>query len=247
MCYSSGQPGGPDSPSFFEPERLFPESQIKHPLRLTVETVLVTAAALAGIRILNRQMAADLRWFAIPAVLVVASLVPTWIGRRTFPRMGLDIEHLGLAVGTVCHTFIYVLPVIFLALWLMKHLNVPIPLMPIFGRQHDWLSWLLYQFLYVAVAEEMFFRGYVQANVMKALNCGRWRSSRSDQGIAILISAACFALAHVIVQGQITSAVTFLPGVLLAWMFIQTRSLLAPILFHGLANVTYGIMAMTLA
>jgi membrane protease YdiL (CAAX protease family) len=62
-----------------------------------------------------------------------------------------------------------------------------------------------------------------------------------------LLSATCFAVAHVIVQGQVTSIVTFLPGVLMAWLFIRTRSLLAPILFHGLANATYGIMAMTLA
>ena len=247
MRHSYGQSDSPDSLPFFRPERLFPESQIKRPIWLTVETVVVTAAALAGIRILNVQGTENLRWFAIPGILVAASLIPTWVGRRAFPVIGLDLEHIGLAVGAVCRTFVYVLPAIILAFWLMKRLSMPIPLKPVFGRQHDWLTWLLYQFLYVAVAEEMFFRGYVQANVMRVLNCGRWRSSRTDQGIAVLVSAACFALAHVIVQNQITSIVTFLPGVLLAWLFLRTRSLLAPILFHGLANVTYGIMAMTLA
>jgi membrane protease YdiL (CAAX protease family) len=37
--------------------------------------------------------------------------------------------------------------------------------------------------------------------------------------------------------------VTFLPGLVLAWLFIRTRALLAPILFHGLANVSYGLFA----
>ncbi len=247
MRHSCGQSGLPDTLPFFEAERLFPGVQVKHPVRLTVETIVVTVAALAGIRILNVQGAEHFRWFAIPGVLVLASLVPAWVARRPFPRLGLGREHIGLALGTLCRTFVYVLPLIFMAFWLMKRLGVPIPLRPVIGAQHDWLTWLLYQFLYIAVAEEFFFRGYVQANVLKVLNCGRWRSSRTDQGIAVLISASCFALAHVIVQGQITSAVTFLPGVILAWLFNRTRTLLAPILFHGLANVTYAVMAMTLS
>ncbi len=247
MRHLYGQSDSPDSLPFFPPERLFPEAQTRHPVRLTIETILVTVAALVGIRLLNVQGAENLRWFGIPGILVAASLVPTWVGRRAFPLVGLDLEHVGLALGAVCRTFVYLLPAIILALWLMKRLSMPIPLKPVFGRQHDWLTWLLYQFLYVAVAEEVFFRGYVQANVMRVLNCGRWRSSRTDQGIAVFISATCFALAHVIVQGQITSVVTFLPGVILAWLFLRTHCLLAPILFHGLANVTYGIMAMTLA
>ncbi|MBN1509977.1 MAG: CPBP family intramembrane metalloprotease [Sedimentisphaerales bacterium] len=247
MRRQCGQSGGPNSLSFSEPARLFPDSQTRRPVWLTVETIAVTIAALAIIKMLNIQGGSNLRWFVIPGVLVAAALVPTWLGGRAFPPIGLDLEHAGLALGFVCRAFIYVLPMIFLALWLMKRLGAPIPLRPIIGRQHDWLAWLLYQFLYVAVAEEMFFRGYVQANVTKVLNCSRWRSSKAEQGTVIVVSAACFALAHVMVQGRMTSLVTFLPGALLAWLFVRTRSLLAPILFHGLANVTYGIMAMTLA
>ncbi|MBN1361744.1 MAG: CPBP family intramembrane metalloprotease [Sedimentisphaerales bacterium] len=247
MRHSYGQAGIPDSLPFYEPQRLYPESHVKHPVCLAVETVVVTVAVLAGMRALNIQGADNFRWFMIPALLALASLVPTWIGGRAFPLFGLDFEHIGLALGAVCRTFVYVVPLIFLALWLMKRINMPIPLRPVIGAQHDWLSWLLHQFLYVAVGEEMFFRGYVQANAARVLNCGRWQSTRTDEGIAILVSASCFALAHVLVQGQITSAVAFLPGVLLAWLFLRTHSLLAPILFHGLANVTYAIAAMTLS
>jgi len=106
--------------------------------------------------------------------------------------------------------------------------------------------WLVYQFLYVAVAEELFFRGYLQANVMRLLGDARPGSRRIDPYVAIVISAGCFALAHAVVQGQITSLLTFLPGLILAWLFIRTHSLLAPILFHGLANVSYGVIALNL-
>ena len=106
---------------------------------------------------------------------------------------------------------------------------------------------LLYQFLYVAVAEEVFFRGYVQTNVMGLLRYMRRGPAAMQPSIAIVISAGCFAIAHLVVQGQLISLLTFFPGLLLAWLFVRTRSLLAPILLHGLANITYGVMALNLA
>ncbi len=247
MRHLCGPADCPDSLLSFEPAYPFSDSQAKYPGRLAVETVVVTIAALAAVRMLNVQEASNLRWFIIPGLLVAAALVPAWIGKREFPPIGLESERIGQSLEVACRAFAYALPMVFLALWLMNNFSLAIPLRPIIGRQQDWLTWLLYQFLYVAVAEEVFFRGYVQANVMKILRRGRWRSTRTNHGIAIFISAACFALAHAIVQGRITSLATFLPGVLLAWLFIRTRSLLAPILFHGLANVTYGIMATILA
>lgn len=246
MKLSCDQPGCPDLIAFFKAEHLLPQLQVKHPIRLSVETVLVATIALGAIRLLHTHGPAGLQWLAVPAVLALSALVPAWLGRRPFGPIGLDAKGVEVALGAVCRTFIYILPVIIIALWLMKRLAIPVPLQQVIGPQHDWVTWLLYQFLYVAVPEEMFFRGYVQVNVMRALNCGRWRTSRSDQGIAVLISAGCFALAHVVVQGQIIAAVTFLPGLVMAWLYIRTRTLLAPILFHGLANTTYAVLAMTL-
>ncbi|MCH7558803.1 MAG: CPBP family intramembrane metalloprotease [Planctomycetes bacterium] len=58
-----------------------------------------------------------------------------------------------------------------------------------------------------------------------------------------MLSAACFAVAHIIVWGQIISVFTFLPDLICGWLFIRTRSLLEPILFHGLANACYLLRA----
>ena len=232
--------------ALFEAEYLLPQLQVKHPIRLAIETVLVTAVALTAVRLLRVYAPAGLRWLAIPSVLATAALAPAWIGRRPFGPIGLDARRAQVAMGAVCRTFLYMLPVIIIALWAMKRLAIPIPLQQVIGPQHDWITWLLYQFLYVAVPEEMFFRGYVQTNVMRALRCGRWKMTRSDQGLVVLISAGCFALAHVAVQGQLIAAVTFLPGLVMAWLYLRTRTLLAPILFHGLANATYAILALKL-
>ena len=96
--------------------------------------------------------------------------------------------------------------------------------------------------MYAALAEEVFFRGYLQSNVLRLTNPVMDEPRLLQQWLSIVISAVCFALSHVIVQGQIVSALTFLPGLVLGWLFIRTKSLLAPILFHGLANVCHVVM-----
>lgn len=216
---------------------------------LLLETLAVTIGTLAIVRFLYTGSVGN-HWLLIPGTLVAAALIPTWVARRGFPRIGLHAEPLRQVLRTVMLTSLCILPPVFLGLWLLTAAGLPVPLRPVLGGQQNWLTWLLYQFLYVAAAEEVFFRGYLQANVMNWL--GMWNGSRARpratrEIIAIAVSAGCFALAHVVIQGRILSALTFLPGLIMAWLFVRTRSLLAPILFHGLANVSYGIMAATFA
>ncbi len=118
-----------------------------------------------------------------------------------------------------------------------------LPLQPVPPTEQGWISWLFYQFMYVAVAEEVFFRGYVQSNILKLTNSDKDGRQRLGKWLSIVLSAACFAVAHIMVQGRIILLLTFLPGLVLGWLFIRTKSLLAPILFHGLANTCYCIMA----
>jgi len=246
MKFPYDQSGFAGSVSIIEPAHLLMASPPGRRLWLAIETVLVTIAALAAIKALNVQRAQSVRWLLIPGVLVAAALIPPWIAKREFPRIGLNFRHIAITLGTVGLTGIVVLPIVFLGLWVWTRLGWPIPLRPALGKQGDWGSWLFYQFLYVGVAEEVFFRGYIQSNVMRLLAGRPWRSPAIQQSIVLFISAACFAGAHVVVQGRMISLLTFLPGLLLAWLFVRTRSLLAPIAFHGLANVAYGIMAMIL-
>ena len=214
---------------------------------VVMETIVVTIGALAIVRFLHANSAVSFQWIAIPGVLVTAALVPAWIRKREFPRLGLDLDHTSLVVGTVGGVCACVFPVVFFGLWVMTLLNLPLPLQPIIPERQGWLAWLLYQFFYVAVAEEVFFRGYVQTNTMRLLRQSTRLPPLALPCVAMVVSAGCFALAHVVVQGQITAVLTFLPGLVLAWLFLRTGSLLAPILFHGLANVSYAVMAMTLA
>lgn len=242
MWYPYSQSSSVSPWPFFEPAPLSCDLREKHPIWLTVETAVVTTVTIAAIRFLNARHTPDFRWFVIPGLLVSAALIPTWLRKGQFPPIGLGRKQIPLAIGAVCHTCVYVLPAMLLGLWLMTFMHLPIPLKPVFSSQHNWLTWLIYQFTYVAVAEEVFFRGYVQTNVARAISKARWESPQVTKAISILVSAGGFALAHFAIQGRSTALLTFVPGLLMAWLFVRTRSLLAPILFHGLANVSYGIM-----
>jgi membrane protease YdiL (CAAX protease family) len=213
---------------------------------LAAEIVTVTIGTITAIRFLNIQAALGFKWLLIPCLLVVAALLPTWLRNGAFPAVGLDRKHAMASLAAVCLTCLCTIPAVFLGLWLIVRMNLPIPLRPAVAGPDGWLGWLIYQFLYVAVAEELFFRGYFQANVLKLLGGMYPRSHRIPEYVAVIVSAGCFAWAHVVVQGQIISLFTFFPGLILAWLFLRTQSLLAPILFHGLANVAYGVIALTL-
>jgi len=101
--------------------------------------------------------------------------------------------------------------------------------------------------MYIAVAEEVFFRGYVLSNILSLTNRITAHRPGLHHWISIILSAAVFAVAHLLVQGGVMSLLTFLPGLVLGWLFIRTRTLLAPILFHGLANSFYCLLAAAFA
>ncbi len=206
---------------------------------LLMETAAVTIAAILAIKVFGTSSIFKPTWFAAPGILIAAALVPTAIKRRDFAKIGFNnkqITHSLVLLGWAC---IATFPAMFCGLWLMRYWGLELPLRTVMSPVHGWFRWLFYQFMYIAVAEEVFFRGYVQNNILRLTSAIVQERRKLLQWISIIISAACFAAAHTIVQGEIISILTFLPGLVLGWLFVRTRSLLAPILFHGLANVFY--------
>ena len=216
-------------------------------ISLLIEIILVTIAAILAIGVLDSGFLSGDAWFVAPGILVAAAIIPTAIKRRKFAEIGFNIEQIRNSLVVLGWTCMVVFPATFSGCWLLKSYGLDLPLRPMLPEGQNWACWLFYQFMYVAVAEEVFFRGYVQGNILRLTSTVKLGQYWLQQWISITLSAACFAAAHIIVGGQIISVLTFLPSLILGWLFIRTRSLLAPILFHGLANICYFLMAAAFA
>lgn len=218
----------------------------RHDMLLLAETLVVTASAILAIRVCHENPPSGINWLIAPAILVSAAFIPTALRRSKLSDIGIvfgQVRHSLVVLGWTC---LAVFPAMFCGLWLLKTCGLNLPLRPVPPQNQEYVSWLFYQFMYVAVAEEVFFRGYVQGNIQRFMSLAIKRRSTLRCWVILVISAACFAAAHIIVKGQMISALIFLPGLLLGWLFIRTKSLLAPILFHALANSYYCLIAVVL-
>ena len=212
---------------------------------LALETSAVTAGVILTIRIAERSVVSQSAWLITPGILAVAALAPVWLRGGEFPRIGLTRRQAWVSLKATSRTCAVILPLTFLSVLAFKLCHARLLLRPALPEAQDLPGWLFYEFMYVAVAEEVFFRGYLQGNVLRVLGGHNDGDHRPHNLMAIVVSAACFAVAHVAVQGQLAPVVTFVPGLVLGWLFIRTQSLLAPILFHGIANAAYCAMVWT--
>jgi hypothetical protein len=119
----------------------------------------------------------------------------------------------------------------------------PYPLTPL-----NIAGWLGFQGLYVGPTEETLFRGLL-ATYLMAAQPGRISLGRYEMSLAGVMVALLFALAHVfdfftrpflMALGQ--QAYAFALGVLYAYWFEKSRSLLAPILGHNVGDVTEYVL-----
>jgi len=223
----------------------------------TVEILSVAFAAIITISLLkshnfvfsrlNPFFSAHFKWFLIPAVLVAAAIIPTIIKKQKLNEIGFNIRQPGFSIKLVFCVCLVVFPLAFFGWVLLKWcgyhplIHQPAPI------KQNWVSFIFYQFMYVAVAEEVFFRGYVQSNIHRLIESRFYATTDKHKWLAIALSAGVFSLAHIIVEAQIIAGLTLLPGLVLAWLFTRSRSLLAPILFHGLANIYWSLLLAVLA
>lgn len=221
--------------------QLFSTSLKQLDASLLIETTVVTIAAILAIRVFSASSIFKPTWLVTPVILVAAALVPAAIKRREFAGIGIDVRQIRITLRIVGWTCIVVFPVMLCSLWLLKYWGLALPLRTMTPPAQGWFCWLFYQFMYIAVAEAVFFRGYVQSNILRLTSTTGGQQHRLQQWASIVLSAAVFAAAHITVQGEMISVLTFLPGLISGWLFIRTKSLLAPILFHGLANTCYAI------
>ena len=100
----------------------------------------------------------------------------------------------------------------------------------------DFWEQALTQVVVVAVPEELFFRGYLLARLEEAFPPRR-RFLGGGVGLGLVLAAALFAVAHVLVDFDPRRLAVFFPGLLFGWMRSATGSILAGSVVHAASNL----------
>ncbi len=105
-----------------------------------------------------------------------------------------------------------------------------------------WLVNLVFvQVVAVALPEEVFYRGWMQSRLSSAFS-GRVRIFGVPIGWNVVITAALFALSHLVSVPAPFRLAVFFPGLLFGWLREKTGSVVAPVLFHAACNILLAVL-----
>ncbi len=228
---------------------------IDRPLREAVLVFAGATAAAAGLYQLARVapfVAANLQ--ALIAVVFIYAVV--WRAHRrreelsvhgfTWRPLRRSLVFAGLTLALVFPLFLLAFELFYATAcaWQLDRLAPPI-----FCARHagldalahprlppDLLATAFAQLVVVALPEELFFRGYLLGRLELAFPPRR-RLLGGGVGLALVLSAALFALGHVLVDGNPRRLAVFFPGLLFGWLRSSTGSILAGTLVHAAANL----------
>lgn len=98
------------------------------------------------------------------------------------------------------------------------------------------------QFLVIALPEEAFFRGYLQTSLDEAFPSKK-KILGAELGLGWLISAAIFAVGHVLTTPHPARLAVFFPALVFGWLRARTGGIGAGTLFHALCNLFSAALA----
>lgn len=116
-----------------------------------------------------------------------------------------------------------------------------------FGRELSWafpngfLEAIFVELAAVALAEELFFRGYLQER-LETLFPARRRWLGAPFGRAIIWTSAVFAAAHFVGDYRVARLSTFFPSLLFGLLRARRGSLVAPIAYHAYCNLLVDVL-----
>ncbi len=98
------------------------------------------------------------------------------------------------------------------------------------------------QVVVVALPEEAFFRGYLQS-ALDGRWGARWRIFDADLGPGWLVTAALFAVGHLLTVPHPGRLAVFFPALAFGWLRARTRGIGAGIAFHAACNLLSTMLA----
>lgn len=94
--------------------------------------------------------------------------------------------------------------------------------------------------LAVALPEEFFYRGYLQSR-LEAGCAPRFRVLGVEFGWGLVVTSILFAAAHALVHPAWWQIGIVIPALAFGWLRVKTGSILAPVLYHALCNLTMAL------
>ncbi|WP_460173974.1 CPBP family intramembrane glutamic endopeptidase [Venenivibrio stagnispumantis] len=76
------------------------------------------------------------------------------------------------------------------------------------------------------LAEEIFFRGYIQNELLKIYNPFK----------SIVLSSILFMVAHLILNPSIFSGLTIFPSIIFGYLYFYSKSVISSFIFHLFSN-----------
>jgi membrane protease YdiL (CAAX protease family) len=92
------------------------------------------------------------------------------------------------------------------------------------------------QLLVIALPEEAFFRGYLQTELDRAWR-PRLRVLGADVGPGLVVSAAIFAVGHLLTTPHPSRLAVFFPALVFGWLRARTGGVGAGVVFHAMCNL----------
>ncbi len=168
-----------------------------------------------------------LRFLGLLAALFLVWIFRKFIDRRTVMSLGLSIKNKGKDMFAGFGLGFSLITIGFFILYITGYLKV----VDIdFNTETIWGTFLF--FVFVAIQEEILYRGYILNNLMTSMN----------KYVALAISAVVFALIHGINPNISIVAIVnlVLAGFVLGISYIHTKNLWLPIFFHLSWNYFLG-------
>jgi membrane protease YdiL (CAAX protease family) len=98
------------------------------------------------------------------------------------------------------------------------------------------------QVFVIALPEEAFFRGYLQS-ALDASWPPRWRVLGADLGYGWIVSAAIFAVGHLLTTPSPARLAVFFPALVFGYLRARTRGIGAGVGFHAACNIYSATLA----
>lgn len=212
---------------------------------LLIEVIFVSTMVV-GLVAVARHSSGPWMGRAIPWILIAGALTPTLVRGRGLDELGLRRGRLTQDAMLLCAIVLCVLGFGAAAKGVIGSLWGPSAL-DIHVQEGQWIWWLFFQVTYVALPEELFFRGYLVSAGMRLLGQNLAAKGCAAQYGVMVLSALLFSVCHVLSFGTSIFLLTFFPGLLFAWGYVRMQTIVAPVLLHIAANVGFAMMTTSMA